>query len=190
MSTARQLRRLLAVLPHLADRAERRYEELAELVGAEWQSIRDDLYALSQRDDEPGGFVEEVQLFFSARGVRAFSSQFHRPMRLSGSEAAALELGLAMSVIDHGAADLAAMERARERLRAVRTPAHDESSLARRHVELPAEPLALPDDLCGESARVRHVLQFGPDAEVLEPAALREEIVARLRAIEARLAAR
>jgi predicted DNA-binding transcriptional regulator YafY len=34
---------------------------------------------------------------------------------------------------------------------------------------------------------LRHVLQYGPEAEVLEPPELREEIIARLRAIEERL---
>jgi predicted DNA-binding transcriptional regulator YafY len=32
---------------------------------------------------------------------------------------------------------------------------------------------------------VRHVLQYGPDAEVLEPAAVREEIVRRLQGMMA-----
>jgi predicted DNA-binding transcriptional regulator YafY len=38
-------------------------------------------------------------------------------------------------------------------------------------------PLADPD------WAVRHVLQYGPDAEVLEPAAVRQEIVRRLEAM-------
>ena len=241
MSTARQLRRLLAILPHLADGAERTYEELAEHVGADWQTIRGDLYALSQREDAPGGFVEEVQLFFGERGVRAFSSQFQRPMRLTAGEAAALELGLAMLRGERSSEEREAFDRARQRVHAVRTGASDDAALATRHVELTAAPFVLPDE-CAADGRpreatvvqgdppatmrvrysprlakwiarhetgelredgslvvehhvadvrmaVRHVLQYGPEAEVLEPAELREEIVARLRALEDRLAA-
>ena len=311
MSTAQQLRRLLAILPHLGDGEERTYEEIAECVGADWETIRDDLYALSERDDAPGGFVEEVQLFFGERGVRAFSSQFHRPMRLTAGEAAALELGLAMLRGERSPEEHAAIERARQRLHAVRTRADDAPALAIRHaeaaagdsmylarvseamrlgrkvliayrssahpdvrsrkicpfgvvaargqwyvvahcetseavrvfrldrtegVELTAEPFERPEGFSIDSVvredvvfhadapasmkvryspkiatwiaehetgevqedgsfivehpvadvrwAVRHVLQYGPEAEVLEPAELREEMVARLRGIE------
>ena len=241
MSTTRQFRRLLAILPHLAGGAARTYEELAERVGADWQTIRGDLYALSQREDAPGGFVEEVQLFLDERGVRAFSSQFQRPMRLTAGEAAALELGLALLREKRSREEREAIDRARQRVEAVRTRTGDDASLATRHVELTAAPFVLPDAFAADGrpreamvaqgdpvtmtvrysprlakwiARhetgelrengslvvehrvadmrmaLRHVLQFGPEAEVLEPAELREEIVARLRALEDWLAAK
>ena len=40
--------------------------------------------------------------------------------------------------------------------------------------------LMLDHPLADTDWAVRHVLQYGPDAEVLEPAAVREEIVRRL----------
>lgn len=138
MSSAQQLRRLLAILPHLADGEERSYEEIAECVGADWETIRDDLYALSERENAPGGFVEEVQLYFGERGVRTFSSQFHRPMRLTAGEAAALELGLAMLRAERSPEEHSAIDRARERVHAARTRADDEPALAMRHAEAAA----------------------------------------------------
>ena len=45
--------------------------------------------------------------------------------------------------------------------------------------------LALEHPLADTDWAVRHVLQYGPDAEVLEPAAVREEIVRRLTALGA-----
>ena len=138
MSATQQLRRLLAILPHLADGEERTYEEIAACVGADWETIRDDLYALSERDDAPGGFVEEVQLYFGERGVRAFSSQFHRPMRLTAGEAAALELGLAMLRAERSPEEHAAIDSARQRIRDVRTRVGDTPPLALRHAEAAA----------------------------------------------------
>ena len=138
MNTTQQLRRLLAILPHLADGEERTYEEIAECVGADWETIRDDLFALSERDDAPGGFVEEVQLYFGERGVRAFSSQFQRPMRLTAGEAAALELGLAMLRAERSPDEHAAIDGARQRIREVRTRADDPPALALRHAEAAA----------------------------------------------------
>ena len=43
--------------------------------------------------------------------------------------------------------------------------------------------LTLEHPLADTDWAVRHVLQYGPDAEVLEPAAVREEIVRRLEAL-------
>ena len=316
MNTAQQLRRLLSILPHLADGEERTYEEIAECVGVDWETIRDDLWALSERDDAPGGFVDGVQLFFGERGVSALSTHFKRPMRLTAGEAAALELGLAMLKGERSPEEHAAIDRARQRVHAVRTPASDEPALAIRHaeaaagdseylarvseamrlgrklriayrssgepdlrsrticpfgvvaaraqwyvvahcetseavrvfrldrieaVEVTTEPFVRPEGFSIDSVvredmvfqgeppmwmrvryspkiakwiaehetgvaqedgslivehpvadvrwAVRHVLQYGPEAEVLEPSELREEIIARLRAIEERLQA-
>ena len=315
MSTAQQqLRRILAILPQLADGEERTYEDIAECVGEDWETIRDDLYELSERDDAPGGFVDGVQLFFGERGVTALSAHFKRPMRLTAGEAAALELGLAMLRSERSPDEHSAIDRARQRVHALRTRADAEPALAVQHaeaaagdsmylarvseamrsgrkvriayrssgradvrtrtvcpfgvvaaraqwyvvghcetseavrvfrldriegVELTTEPFVRPEGFSIDSVvrddmvfqgdppmsmkvryspriakwiaehetgevqedgsyvvehpvadvqwAVRHVLQYGPEAEVLAPEELREEIVARLRAIEGRL---
>ena len=139
MSTSAQLRRLLAVLPELADGEERSYESIARRVGADWETIRDDLHALSDRQREPGGFVEEVRLYFGEKGVRALSAQFQRPMRLTVGELSALELGLAMIRAERPPEEHRAIERARERLRAlIMASAGEDPALARRHAHAAA----------------------------------------------------
>jgi predicted DNA-binding transcriptional regulator YafY len=45
--------------------------------------------------------------------------------------------------------------------------------------------LTLEHPLADTDWAVRHVLQYGPDAEVLEPAAVRQAIVRRLSALRA-----
>lgn len=139
MNASAQLRRLLAVLPELADGEERSYEAIAHRVGAGWETIRDDLHALSARQREPGGFVEGVKLYFGAKGVRAFSTQFQRPMRLTVGELSALELGLTMLLAERPPEEHRAIERARERLRSIiaGTPPA-EPALAARHARAAA----------------------------------------------------
>ncbi|HUF27470.1 MAG TPA: WYL domain-containing protein [Gemmatimonadaceae bacterium] len=139
MTASVQLRRLLAVLPELADGEERSYSQIAERVGAGWEVIRDDLHALSERQSAPGGFVEGVQLYFGERGVRALSAHFHRPMRLTVGELSALELGLAMIRAERPPEEHRAIERARERLRKVITNTADaEPMIAARHAQAAA----------------------------------------------------
>ena len=139
MSTSAQLIRLLAVLPELADGEERSYESIAERVGADWETIRDDLHALSDRQNAPGGFIEGVQLYFGEKGVRAFSAHFQRPMRLTVGELSALELGLAMIRAERAPEEHRAIERARDRLRSlIMESATEAPVLARRHAQAAA----------------------------------------------------
>lgn len=92
---AAQLRRLMHAIPALRDEEPHRISELAAMVGVTEDVIARDLRTLVTRyDDEPGGFVEGVQLAFGSDSVRLRSQLYRRPMGLSPAELSALELGL------------------------------------------------------------------------------------------------
>jgi proteasome accessory factor C len=95
VDAAAQLRRLMHVIPALGDEEPHRLSEIAAMVGVSEDVITRDLRTLVTRyDDEPGGFVEGVQLAFGSDSVRLRSQLYRRPMGLSPAELAALELGL------------------------------------------------------------------------------------------------
>lgn len=97
MTASDQLRRLLAVLPRLADGQEHRISDVAGMVGVDADTIEKDLFELSERQGDPPGWIETVTLFFQGEQVSMQApSHFKRPMRLTEPEARALELGLAM----------------------------------------------------------------------------------------------
>ena len=88
---AAQLRRLMQAIPALGDEAPHRMAEIAAIVGVSEEVLARDLRTLVTRyDDEPGGFVEGVQLAFGADSVRLRSQLYRRPMGLSPAELAAL----------------------------------------------------------------------------------------------------
>ena len=126
---AAQLRRLLAEIPHLADGEEHALADVAAEVGVDAETVLRDLRAISVRFDEPGGFVEGVQIFIESDSVSLLTNHFHRPMRLTRGELGALELGLAMLRLERPPEEHAAIDRARERLRAAlaRLPADEEN---------------------------------------------------------------
>jgi predicted DNA-binding transcriptional regulator YafY len=95
--SAAQLKRLLAAIPELADDKPHRLADVAARVGTDEGTLSRDLRTLVTRfGDEPGGFVEGVQLLFDEATVQLRSSLLKRPMGLSRSELRALELGLAV----------------------------------------------------------------------------------------------
>ncbi len=117
MSTAAdQLRRVLHVIPRLADGQDHAVDEIAGLVDADARTLLVDLQAMSERYDAPGGFVEGVQITWSGEKVSVIGSDFLRPMRLTISELYALELGLAVLQAQRGAVADPALARAREKL--------------------------------------------------------------------------
>ena len=118
MSTtaADQLRRLLLLLPALADDQEHSIAQVAEQLGVDRKTLMADLQALANRTDVPGGFVEGVSITIDGENLSVFSSQFRRPMRLTVGELAALDLGLAMLRAERTPDEHAVMERARARL--------------------------------------------------------------------------
>jgi proteasome accessory factor C len=114
-----QLSRLLQILPVLADDKEHTLADVADKAGVDWKTLKSDLLVLSERLEDPGGFVETVQIFLEADRVSLISNAFRRPMRLTRSELCALELGLALLARQRPPDEQAVIERARARLRAV-----------------------------------------------------------------------
>lgn len=118
-NAAAQLRRILHVIPQLADDREHSLAEIAERVGVDAATLRSDLWSLVTRFQDPGGFVEGVQLNIGPERVGLISNHFRRPMRLTASELCALELGLAMLRTERPPDEHRTIDRARDRLRQV-----------------------------------------------------------------------
>jgi len=131
-TAAAQLRRILQVIPHLADGEEHELAEIAGTIDTAEETILGDLRSLALRFDDPGGFVEGVQIFLESERVSMVSTHFLRPMRLTSAELRALDLGLAMLRGEQPPEAQGVTERARERLRKVitRLPATDGMPLA------------------------------------------------------------
>jgi predicted DNA-binding transcriptional regulator YafY len=153
-TAAGQLRRLLEVIPRVADDRDHTVAELAELAGVDLATLIDDLLSLTQRFDSPGGFVEGVTVLVDGSMVSVSANHFLRPMRLTMPELCALELGLAVLRGERAPTDHAPIERAMARLRDVITklPSNDAWSGV-RHVELPAD--GSPEHLSAIRAALR-----------------------------------
>ena len=137
---AAQLRRILALVPELADDEEHPIEGLAERLGTDRHTLLADLRSLTDRFDDPAGFAEEgVALFIDEECVSLTSSHFRRPMRLTVAELRALELGLAMLEGERPPEEHRSIGAARERLQRViaRLPA-DREGEAPRHASFGA----------------------------------------------------
>lgn len=118
-TAAEQLRRLLLVLPTLADDRVHSLDEIATRIDSDVETVRRDLFSLINRDgDEPGGFTEGVSLLLDADTVQMQTpaGHFRRPMALTRSELRALELGLAMLAQELPPDEHAVLHGARERL--------------------------------------------------------------------------
>lgn len=120
-TAADQLKRLLTLIPRLADGDAHPVGDVATIVGVSTEQLIDDLRSLVDRFDLPGGFVEGVQIYHDGEEVSVVTPHFLRPMRLTMAELCALELGLAMVRSERSGADQKAVDRALERLRAVIT---------------------------------------------------------------------
>jgi proteasome accessory factor C len=119
-TAAAQLRRILHVIPFLADGEAHSLEEVAERVGVERSVLRRDRHSLVERYVEPpGGFVGGVELFIESERVELITDHFRRPMRLTVSELRAMELGLAMLRAERPPEEQRVVDRARGRLRAI-----------------------------------------------------------------------
>jgi len=115
-----QLRRLLALIPEIADGREHTVAELSERVGVDAETIAKDLHALSERFGDPPGWIEKVQVYIERDRVAVeAASHFQRPMRLTPAEVRALELGLSLLRAESAPSDRAAIDATRERLRAL-----------------------------------------------------------------------
>ena len=137
-TAAARLRRILLLIPHLADGDEHQLAALASAVGTERDTVVRDLETLVARADDPGGFVPGVQIYLTRDNVSLTSASFRRPMRLTGSELGALELGLAMLRAERAPDDRKSVNSALERLRAamVHIPS-DAIAAGQREASLP-----------------------------------------------------
>lgn len=119
-TAAAQLRRILHLVPRLADGEEHSLDSIAEMLGVDVATVRKDLHSLVERYQQPGGFVEAVQVYLETDRVSLMSNHFLRPMRLTSQELCALELGLAMLATERHD-ERPTIDGARERLRALIT---------------------------------------------------------------------
>lgn len=95
-SAAAQLRRVLLLIPRLADGEEHALADVASEAGVDAEQVLRDIASISERFDTPGGFVEGVSIWIEEDTVCVNAKEFHRPMRLTMPELCALELGLVM----------------------------------------------------------------------------------------------
>lgn len=112
-----RLQRILRVIPLIVDHEQVSIEEVKAIAGVDAITLLDDLRALTEREDEPGGFVEAVSILFDSECVSVRSPQFGRPVRVTLPELCALELGLAMLGASTGRGEREMIERARAKVR-------------------------------------------------------------------------
>jgi predicted DNA-binding transcriptional regulator YafY len=122
-----QLRRVLHLIPQLADGEEHTLAEIAAAAETEPSELLRDLESISGRFDTPGGFIEGVSILVEEERVCVTASHFHRPMRLTMPELCALELGLTMLRRERTPAEQSPIDRALVRLRQTisRVPTND-----------------------------------------------------------------
>ena len=113
-----RLERVLRALPLIIQRESVPIGEMEAAAGVDALTLLDDLRVLTERDDEPGGFVEAVSILFDADSVSVRSPHFARPTRITLPELCALELGLAILGASSVGAERDTVERARTRVRA------------------------------------------------------------------------
>ncbi len=112
-------RRLLAIMPLLGDEESHDLADLATRIGADADTLLQELMALGDRPDDPAGFVAGLTVHVEASPalrVQARSSHLKRPMRLTWSERQALELGLAALTLERPREDHGAIAAARAQL--------------------------------------------------------------------------
>lgn len=119
MTASDQLRRILQLIPKLADGEPHRIQDLVWDVGIDRALLLQDLQSITERFDVPGGFVEGLQIFLEADTISIVPNHFLRPMRLTKGELCALELGLAMLSSERPIEEHRAIGTARYRLESV-----------------------------------------------------------------------
>jgi len=116
-TAAAQLRRVLLLVPRLADGNEHALADVAAEAGVDAEQVLRDLASISERFDTPGGFVEGVAILVEQDTVCVNAREFRRPMRLTMPELCALELGLAMLRRERTPAEQGPIDGALARLR-------------------------------------------------------------------------
>jgi proteasome accessory factor C len=130
---AAQLRRILAIIPELADDRPHSMLDIAARLGMSRDTLATDLRSISERYDDPGAFVESVQIYVGPHDVSIHANHFLRPMRLTVAEVGALDLGLALLRAERTQDERAPIDRARDRLRAVLARLPDDPPLLLDH---------------------------------------------------------
>jgi proteasome accessory factor C len=153
-TAAARLRRILLLIPQLADGEDHRVEDLARDLGTDPATVLRDIQTLVAREDEPGAFVPGVNICFTGEEVSLVSQPFRRPMRLTASELGALELGLAMLRAERAPDERPVVDRALERLR-------------KALVQVPADMVQIPLDAVATAQRVASLPNAG-DPNVLD----------------------
>jgi len=139
-STAAQLKRILHLIPLCSEEEEHSLEEMAQAVGTDSKTLLRDLRALLERFDDPGGFVEGVQVNVEPGRFSLRSDHFRRPMRLTMAELGALNLGLAILEAERPPDEQETIRRARGRLEQVLAQLpEDDPALQLRHAEQGAD---------------------------------------------------
>lgn len=118
-TAAAQLRRILHLIPALADGEAHPIDEVARKAGVERPVLLKDIESISERFEVPGGFVDGLQIFIESDRISVVPNHFLRPMRLTRAELCAVELGLAMLRAERPPEEHRAIAAARERLQAV-----------------------------------------------------------------------
>ena len=116
-TAAAQLRRILALMPEVADGEPHPIGDVAARLGVSRDVLFADLVSLTERFDEPGAFVEGVSIEWENDSLSVVTPHFRRPMRLTMRELCALELGLSMLRREWPMEERPAIDRALERLR-------------------------------------------------------------------------
>ncbi len=144
---AAKLRRLLLVIPRLEPFTPRTAGELAQETGMAVETILGDLRHVRDGVDDVAGRTPPLALDIEGDGAEAritlLSTHFLRPMRLTVPELRALEFGLALLAAERPAAERPAIEKARQRLRAIlATRPDDEREAPLRGVVAPIDETA------------------------------------------------
>lgn len=136
-TAAKQLRRILQVIPDIADGNDHALGKVAKKAGVDEAVLLADLKSLADRQGGPGGFVEGMQIYISPGTVSVTSDLFLRPMGLTVAELSALELGLAILRSERPPDETPGIERARDRLRKlIKNLPADHDTMERRVAEL------------------------------------------------------
>lgn len=156
-TAATQLRRLLHIIPALADGREHPVNEVAAMAGVPPKTLISDLTALVERYDVPAAWVNSVGIAIEDDMVSIpRADHFLRPMRLTISELCALELGLMMVQQESDGAVAPAVDSAIARLR--QAIAALPSGEWKEQLKLRAAE-AVPRAETGELAAVRQALR-------------------------------
>lgn len=178
-TAAAQLRRILHLIPTLADDREHSIDEVARLAGVSRKVLVSDLKSLSQRFDDPGGFVEGVSIFIEKERVSVHANHFLRPMRLTRQEIAALELGLAMLRGERPPEEQRAIDGARERLSAAAAELPDDARAAHETWRV-GEPLVVYETDADHRAVLRTAVTESRKARIVYHKAADAEAAARV----------